>query len=64
VLPGATSTSVTNSAGNIGRPDGSTPPWASVAPTCRLVVTHVGVAVGAGAIGKLPVTVVPAHVFT
>src|SRR5438067_882829 len=46
--PGNVSKSVMNSAGNIGRPDGSTPPWASVAPVCGFI-THVGVAVGAGA---------------
>jgi hypothetical protein len=35
--PGGTLKSVMKSAGNIGRPDVSVPPWASVAPTCGFI---------------------------
>src|SRR5207248_7335834 len=35
--PGGASKSVMNSAGNIGRPEVSVPPWASVAPTSGFI---------------------------
>jgi hypothetical protein len=51
VLPGGTSKSVMYNDGNMGRPEVSVPPWASVAPTCKFPSTHAGVPAGPAVIG-------------